>query len=136
MSIIDMDGNICDQVDSILIDLGYNSYANHDLIDKCCLNKEVHAESWLVQLATDTKKRVHHWVRACAFELDGMSTIVHLNILALGSYSMLLGMYWLYLDMNKMDCYDKSIELLDDNGEPRFLQGKKKSTSVRMVIAM
>lgn len=35
-----------------------------------------------------------------------------------------------------MDCYDKSIECADDNGERRLLQGKKKATSVRMVIAM
>ena len=35
-----------------------------------------------------------------------------------------------------MDCYDKAIEYVDDNGEARVLQGKKKSTSVRMVIVM
>ena len=35
-----------------------------------------------------------------------------------------------------MDCYDKDIKCLDDNGKQRPLQGKKKATSVRMVIAM
>ena len=35
-----------------------------------------------------------------------------------------------------MDCFDKAIECVDDSGEKRTLQGKKKSTSVRMVIAM
>eukprot|EP00253_Pinus_taeda_P024778 PITA_24778 len=38
--------------------------------------------------------------------------------------------------MTKVDCYDKSIECLDDNGEPRILQGKKKATSVRTVTTM
>ena len=35
-----------------------------------------------------------------------------------------------------MDCYDKAIECLDENGEQRGLQGKKKETSVRMVTTM
>ena len=60
-SIIEMDGNLCDQVVYIFIDLESNySYVSPNLVDKCGLNKEVHAESWLVQLATGTKKRVHH----------------------------------------------------------------------------
>ena len=50
-----------------------------------------------------------------------MPTTVHLNELSLGSYSMLLGMDWLYLHRTKVDCYDKSIECVDDNGEPRVL---------------
>ena len=92
-SIIDMDSKLCDQVVSILIDPRANySYANPDLVDKCGLNKEVHAKSWLVELAIGTKKRVHRWVRDCAFKLNGMPTSAHLNVLSLGSYSMLLGM--------------------------------------------
>ena len=38
--IIEMDGKICDQVISILIDPGsIYSYVNPDLVDKCGLNK-------------------------------------------------------------------------------------------------
>ena len=44
------------------------------------------------ELASGTKKRVHHLVRACEFELNGMPRISHLNVLPLGSYSMMLGM--------------------------------------------
>jgi len=82
------------------------------------------------------KKRVHHWVRAYAFDLNGMPTATHLNVLPLHSYNMFLGMHWLYLHRTKVYCYEKSIECVDDNGEPRVLQGKKKATSVRMVTAM
>lgn len=49
---------------------------------------------------------------------------------------MLLGMDWLYLHRTKVDCYEKAIKCLDDNGEQRVLQGKKKATSVRMVKVM
>ena len=47
--IIEMEGKICDQVVSILIDPGSNySYISPDLVDKGCLSKEVHLQSWLV----------------------------------------------------------------------------------------
>ena len=60
-SIIEMEGKICDQVVSILIDPRSNDiYVNLDVVDKCGLCKEVHAESWLVQLAIGTKKIYHH----------------------------------------------------------------------------
>jgi len=88
-----MDGKLCDQAISILVEPRSNySYVNPGLVDKCGLNKEVHAKSWLVQLAICTKKRVHHWVRSCAFELNGMPTSTHLNVLSLSSYNMFLGM--------------------------------------------
>ena len=109
-SIIEMDGKLWDQVISILINPGSNySYVNPDLVDKCGLRKEVHVESWFVQLATGTKKRVHHWVRVCEFELNGIPTTTHLNVLPLGSYSILLGMDLLYLHRAKVDCYEKAI---------------------------
>ena len=65
-----------------------------------------------------------------------MPTSMHLNVLPLGSYNMILGMYWLYIHRNKVDHYDKAIECLDDVGERRMLRGKKKPTSMRMVTTM
>ncbi len=65
-------------------------------------------------MAIGTKKRVHHWVRVCAFELNGMPTTTHLNVLPLGSYSMLLGMDWMYLHRTKVDLFDKDIECVDE----------------------
>ena len=75
-------------------------------------------------------------VRSCAFDLNGMLTTTHFNVLPLGSYNMFLGMDGLYLHRAKVDCYDKAIECVDDHGEPRVLQGKKKATSTRMVTTM
>jgi len=105
-------------------------------VDKCGLNKEVHAESWLMPLATRTKKKVHQWVTTYAFELNGMPTSTHINVHPLGSYNMLLGMDWLFIHNTKVDCNEKAIEFLDDDGEKRILQGKKKTTSMRMVTTM
>ena len=50
-----------------------------------------------MQLDIGTKKKFHHWVRACAFEFNDIPTSMHLNLLPLVSYSMLLGMDWLYI---------------------------------------
>jgi len=46
---------------------------------------------------------------------------MHLNVLPLRSYSMFLGMDWLYIHSTTVDFYDKSIECLDDDGEKRIL---------------
>jgi len=45
-------------------------------------------------------------------------------------------MDWFYLHRTKVDCYDKAIECQDDNKKKRILEGNKKPTSVRIVIAM
>ena len=83
-----MDDKFYDQVISILIDPVSNySYVSPNLLDKCGL-KEVYAESWLVQLARGTKKKVHHWIRACTFDLNVMPTTTNLNVSPLGSYNM------------------------------------------------
>jgi len=56
-----MDDNLCGKFISSLIDPGSTYiYVNPELVDKCGLKKKVYVESWLVQLATSVKKRVHH----------------------------------------------------------------------------
>ena len=65
-----------------------------------------------------------------------MPISTNLNVIPFGLYNMLLGMYCLYLQRSKVGCYEKAIECLDDDGEKRILQGEKKLTLVRMVIAM
>jgi len=52
-----MEGKLCDQVISVLIDPQSNySYVSPNLVDKCGLSKELHVESWLVQLAICMRK--------------------------------------------------------------------------------
>ena len=89
-----------------------------------------------MQLATITKKSVHHWVRSCVFEMNGVPTTTHLNLLPLGSYGMIFCINQLYLHRTKVDWYEKAIKCLDGNWENRFSEGKKKSTSIRIIISM
>jgi len=56
-----MEGKICDQTISFLIDPRYNySYVSPEIMEECWLAKEVIEKLYLVQLATWTKKRVKH----------------------------------------------------------------------------
>lgn len=107
------------------------------MVNKCGLIKEVNAKSWLVQLSIGTKGRVHHFVRSCTFELNGMTLSTHIrNGFPLGSYNMLLSMELLFTHRTMIDCYEKEIEFPDDYGERRILQGKKRPTLVRIVTTM
>ena len=59
-----------------------------------------------MQFSIGTKKRVHHWVRVCAFDLNGMATSADLNVIPLGSYNMFwvwiscifIGMRWIVME--------------------------------------
>lgn len=56
-----MEGKLCNQIISVLIDTGSNySDTNLELVEKCQLVKESHIESWLVQLATMKKRKINH----------------------------------------------------------------------------
>lgn len=90
----------------------------------------------MVQLETGTKRKISHWVKYCAFELSGIPTKSHLNVFPLGVYEILLGMDWLYLHWMKVDCYDKIIECVDEQGTKRVLHGKKNPISVRLIMAI
>ena len=89
-----------------------------------------------MHLGIGTKKRVNHWARAFPFELNGMFTSTHLNVVPLDSYNTLLGMDWLFTHRTKVNCYENSIEFLVDDGDKRILQGNMIPTLVRIVTSM
>jgi hypothetical protein len=100
-SVVEMEGMISNHLVSILIDPGSNlSYVSPQTVEKCNLQPVKHTKSWLVQLATGTKRKVTEVLPACQFILSGLSTQETLNILPLGSYDMLIGMDWLVLPIN------------------------------------
>jgi hypothetical protein len=59
-SVVEMEGMISNHHVSILIEPSYNlSYVSPQTIEKYKLQLEKHVNSWLVQLATGTKQRLH-----------------------------------------------------------------------------
>ena len=95
-SMVEVEGKINQIPISILIDPGASlSYISPNLVEKCKLLVEKFASSWLVQLATGAKRKVIRFVNNCAVTMDQFETFVKLNVLPLGSYDILIGMYWL-----------------------------------------
>ena len=58
-AVVEVAGNIIEQSISILIDLGStHSYITPRVVDICGFKKVKHRKSWLVHLATGTKRKV------------------------------------------------------------------------------
>jgi hypothetical protein len=108
--VVEMEGMISNHLVFILIDLGSNSsYVAPQTIDKCKLQPIRHVKPWLVQLASNTKRKSEKVIPACQFIMDGFPTQATLNILPLGYYDLLIGMEWLATYKTKLDCYHKTL---------------------------
>ena len=67
--------------------------------------------------------------------MDGLVTCAYLNVLALGSYDILIGMDWLEVHRVKLDCYNKNFECMDEEGKPRVVRVIL-DLSIRYISAM
>jgi predicted aspartyl protease len=106
------------------------------IVENCKLNKVKHNKSWLVQLATGTKRKVVELVKDCMITIDGMETSVDLNILPLGSYDILIGMDWLENHAAVVNCKNKTFDCLDELGHNRTIKGIPRGVSVRQISSL
>jgi hypothetical protein len=112
-SVVEMEGTISNHPVSILIDPGSNlSYVSPQTVEKCKLQQVKHVKSWLVQLATGTKRKVTEVIPTCQFVISGFPT-----------YDLLIGMDWLAAHKTKLDCYSKTLECENEEGRRVTLQG-------------
>ena len=102
----------------------------------CALKKSKHRKSWLVQLATGTKRKVSEVVKQCPLDMNGLVTCVDLNVLPLGSYDVLIGMDWLEAHRENIDYYNKTFECLDKEGNLKVVKGIPKVIFVRKISSM
>ena len=75
-------------------------------------------------------------VEKCPLVMNELVTYVDLNVLPLGSYDSLIGMDKLEAHRVKIDCYNKTFECLDEEGNSRVVKGIPKVISVRKISAM
>ena len=68
--------------------------------------------------------------------MNGLMTYADLNFLQHCSYDILIGMDWLLAHRVKLDCYNKTFECLDEQGNLRVVKGIPKVISVRKISAM
>ena len=67
-----------------------HNYITPRVVEICAFNKVKHSKSWLVQLATRTKRKVSEVVEKCRLVMNGLVTCVDLNVLPLGSYDVVI----------------------------------------------
>ena len=90
-AVVEIAGKIVEQSVFILINPGStHSYITPRIVEICASKKVKHRKSWLVQLATGTKRKVSEMVEKCP-----LVTSIVLNVLSLGSYDVLIGIDWL-----------------------------------------
>jgi hypothetical protein len=134
---IEVEGMINNQPFIILIDSGAShSYVDPRVVESLHLSRSKHEKSWLVQLATGTKRKVTELVKSCPVDMNGLSTKAELNILPLGSYDCLIGMDWLDQHHALLDCRNKRFTCLDEEGNRKTVQGIPRAVVVREISAM
>ena len=75
------------------------------------------------QLATGTKRNVSEVIEKFPLVMNILVTCVDMNVLPLGSYDVLIGMDWLEAHKVKLDCYHKTFECMDEEGNPKVVKG-------------
>jgi hypothetical protein len=134
---IEVEGMINNQPFTILIDSGAShSYIDPRVVESLHLTRSKHEKSWLVQLATGTKRKVTELVKSCPVDMNGLSTKAELNVLPLGSYDCLIGMDWLDQHHAILDCRNKAFTCLDEEENQRTVQGIPRVVVIREISAM
>jgi archaeosine-15-forming tRNA-guanine transglycosylase len=134
---IEVEGMINNHAFTILIDSGAShSYIDPRVADIFQLLRRKHENSWLVKLATGTKRKVTELVKSHPVDMNGLSTKDELNILPLGSYDCLIGMDWLDQHHAILDCRNKAFTCLDEEGNRKIVQRIPKVVVVREIAAM
>ena len=114
---VKIEGMIKSQPIFVLSDPGASlSYVSPRIVEICKLVVENFDKSWMVQLATGTKRKFISYVNNYEIMINELNTHVDLNILPLGSYDLLIGMDQLEKDRVVLNCYDKTFTCWDDNG--------------------
>lgn len=90
----------------------------------------------MVQLATDTKRKLTNQVRQCPIEFNGFFTKENLNMLPLGSYRVLIGMEWLEKQIDVLNCLRETISCVNQDGKTQFIKGITKSISLRQITIL
>ena len=67
----------------------------------------------------------------CPLVMDGLVTYAYLNFQPVDSYDIPIGMDWLEVHRVKLDCYSKTFECMDEEGNPRIVRGIPKVISIR-----
>ena len=89
---VEIKGMIKNKPISILIDPGSSlRYVSPSIVESCYLHLKKFEKSWLVQLATGTKRKVVNYLEDCEIFMSQFKTQVKLNVLPIGCDDVLIG---------------------------------------------
>jgi len=129
---VEVEGMINDKPISILIDpCASLSYVSPSIAESFKLHLNKFKKSWMVQLATGTKRKVVNYVKDCEILMSSFKTQVELNVLPLGSYDVLIGMDWLEKHRVVLNYFEKTFTCLNEEGEIVLVNGIPRKISVR-----
>ena len=78
---VEVDSEIVEWTVSVLIDhVSTHNYVTPRIVEMYALKKTKHRKSWLVQIATGTKRKVSEAVEKCPLVMNGLVTCVDLNV--------------------------------------------------------
>lgn len=121
---------------SILFDLGASlRYISPKVVEKCQLQSIKIKKSWLVQLATGTKRKVFAKIEKFPITVSGQPIHVDMNMRPLGSYNVLIGMDWLEGHWSLVDYKNKYVSYLRDLGKRKEIQGIKRNIKLCPITA-
>jgi hypothetical protein len=134
---LEVEGEIDNKPIAVLIDYGaIHSYINSNVVGRYHLQRSKHNKSWLVQLTIGAKRKINELVKDCPINMNGLSTKVDVNIIPLGSYDCLTSMDWLEKHHVDLDCDNKTITCLDEEGKKDNIQGIPRAVVVRDISTM
>ena len=99
------------------------------------LAKVRHAKPWSVQLATGARRKVTEFIADCEVKIMNHVIRINLNVLTLGSYDMIIGMYWLAKYKVILNCFDKSFTYVVEDQIVRKVESVIKPVSLRQISA-
>ena len=99
------------------------------------MKKSKFEKSSLVQLATRTKRKINETVIGYQINLNGVNTIVDLNIIPLGSYDILIGMDWLEKHHVVLDFHNKTFTL-NEEGKHSIMKVFPRPISIRDISSL
>jgi hypothetical protein len=93
---IEVEDKIDNRPIAILIDCTFSqSYIDPNLVEIFKLNKFKHEKSWLVQVATRTKRRINELVNDFPINMKGINTKEDFNIISFKYYRCFTHMDWI-----------------------------------------
>jgi hypothetical protein len=136
-TVLETSGMIEDQQFSVLIDpRATNSFIYSDVLKRLKFKEVEQDEFRYAKMTSGAKQKVGGKVKDCNINLGDFITNVNLYVTVLGSYDIVIGMYWLEYHNVILNCTMKRLSLLDDLGQSRVIVGRNQGVSLRFISSL